>query len=73
MLQFNALVSAVSDVAWAYSMLLTTPLIVTVGISLTIPLSLLGEIFINGLYAPFSYWFGAALVFLSFVLVNQEN
>lgn len=72
-MQFNALVSAVSDVAWAYAMLLTTPLIVTVGISLTIPLSLLGEIVINGLYAPFTYWLGAAFVFFSFVLVNQEN
>ncbi|KAF4582153.1 vacuolar membrane protein [Ophiocordyceps camponoti-floridani] len=37
----NSLSSFVSDMSWAFAMLLTTPLVVTVGLSLTIPLSLL--------------------------------
>ncbi|CBF90223.1 uncharacterized protein ANIA_00088 [Aspergillus nidulans FGSC A4] len=37
----NALSSLLSDICWAYAMLLTSPLVVTVGLSLTIPLSLI--------------------------------
>lgn len=54
-------------------MLLTTPLVVTVGLSLTIPLSLLGEIFQYQQYSSFIYWIGAAVVFVSFVFVNHET
>lgn len=63
----------ISDVAWAYAMLLTTPLVVTVGLSLTIPLSLVGQIVLQGQYASAIYWVGAAIVFLSFVVVNHES
>lgn len=69
----NALTSFVSDLAWAYAMLLTTPLIVTVGLSLTIPLSLVGQIVLQSQYVGPLYWVGAAIVFLSFVVVNQES
>lgn len=54
-------------------MLLTTPLVVTVGLSLTIPLSLVGQIFLQGQYASAMYWVGAAIVFLSFLVVNHES
>lgn len=54
-------------------MLLTTPLVVTVGLSLTIPLSLIGEIFQYQQYSSFIYWIGAAVVFVSFVFVNHET
>jgi solute carrier family 35 protein F5 len=54
-------------------MLLTTPLVVTVGLSLTIPLSLVGQIVLQGQYASAIYWVGAAIVFLSFVVVNHES
>jgi solute carrier family 35 protein F5 len=54
-------------------MLLTTPLIVTVGLSLTIPLSLVGQIILQGQYAGVLYWVGAAIVFLSFLVVNHES
>ncbi|KAJ5697621.1 hypothetical protein N7488_011305 [Penicillium malachiteum] len=69
----NAISSFTSDVAWAYAMLLTTPLVVTVGLSLTIPLSLVGQIFLQGQYASALYWVGAAIVFLSFLVVNHES
>ncbi|KKK23581.1 hypothetical protein ARAM_001327 [Aspergillus rambellii] len=69
----NSLSSLLSDICWAYAMLLTTPLVVTVGLSLTIPLSLVGQIFLQGQYATALYWVGATIVFLSFLIVNQES
>ena len=54
-------------------MLLTTPLVVTVGLSLTIPLSLVGQIFLHGVTSSALYWVGAAIVFLSFLVVNHES
>ena len=69
----NSATSLVSDVCWAYSMLLTSPLVVTVGLSLTIPLSLLGQMVVNGQTSSAMYWIGAVIVFLSFVFVNYES
>lgn len=71
--QVNSLSSLVSDICWAYAMLLTTPLVVTVGLSLTIPLSLVGQIILQGKYAGILYWIGATIVFTSFLIVNQES
>lgn len=59
--------------SWAYAMLLTTPLVVTVGISLTIPLSLVGEMIQYSQYSSWVYWVGAGIVLLSFVFVNHES
>lgn len=58
---------------WAYAMLLTTPLVVTVGLSLTIPLSLIGEMIQYAQYSSFIYWVGAFVVLLSFVFINHES
>lgn len=69
----NSITSLVSDICWAYAMLLTTPLVVTVGLSLTIPLSLVGQMILQGQYSSFLYWVGAAIVFLSFIIVNHES
>ncbi|KAL4796020.1 hypothetical protein BDV19DRAFT_388731 [Aspergillus venezuelensis] len=69
----NSLSSLLSDIAWAYAMLLTSPLVVTVGLSLTIPLSLVGQIFLQGEYAAPLYWVGATVVFVSFAVVNHES
>lgn len=71
--QVNAIISLVSDICWAYSMLLTTPIVVTVGLSLTIPLSLIGQIVLYQQKASLFYWIGAGIVFLSFVFVNHES
>ncbi|CAG7948385.1 unnamed protein product [Penicillium nalgiovense] len=69
----NAFASFVSDIAWAYAMLLTTPLIVTVGLSMTIPLSLIGQMVLQSQYSSPLYWVGAAIVFLSFLVVQHES
>jgi solute carrier family 35 protein F5 len=69
----NALSSLISDVCWAYAMLFTSPLVVTVGLSLTIPLSLVGQMVLDDEYASWVYWLGAFIVVMSFVFVNYET
>ncbi|KAE8353006.1 hypothetical protein BDV28DRAFT_134072 [Aspergillus coremiiformis] len=69
----NSFSSLLSDICWAYAMLLTSPLVVTVGLSLTIPLSLVGQILLQGVTSSALYWVGAAIVFLSFLVVNHES
>jgi len=68
----NSVSSLVSDFAWAYAVLLTTPIVVTVGLSTTIPLSLIGQVLLNGQTASAVYWLGALVVVGSFVVVNYE-
>jgi len=69
----NSLASLVSDMSWAYAVLLTSPIVVTVGLSMTIPLSLIGQIVLNSQTASPLYWVGAVVVVLSFVFVNEEE
>lgn len=71
--QLNSATSFVSDYCWAYAMLLTTPLIVSVGLSLTIPMSLIGQIILSSQSASLLYWAGAAVVVLSFLFINHES
>lgn len=54
-------------------MVLTSPLVVTVGLSLTIPLSLVGEMVLQGRREGLVYWLGALVVVGSFVFVDREE
>ena len=54
-------------------MLFTSPLVVTVGLGLTIPLSLVGQIVLASQYSSASYWIGACIVLLSFIFINHEG
>ena len=54
-------------------MLLTTPLVVTVGLGLTIPLSLVGQMVLESQYSSAAYWIGAAIVLASFIFINYET
>jgi len=49
---------------------MTSPLVVTLGLSLTIPLALLGDVVGYGRVLGFGYWIGAALVLAGFFGVN---
>ena len=69
----NSVFSLLSDICWAYAMVLTSPLVVTVGLSLTIPLSLVGEMVLQGRKEGLVYWLGAAVVVGSFVFVDREE
>lgn len=65
--------SLLSDICWAYAMLLTSPLVVTVGLSLTIPLSLVGQMILNSQTSGLTYWLGAFVVLLSFIFINYQS
>jgi solute carrier family 35 protein F5 len=54
-------------------MLLTTPLVVAVGLSMTIPLSLVGQMILSSQYSSAMYWVGACVVLLSFLFINHES
>jgi len=54
-------------------MLLTTPLVVTVGLSMTIPLSLIGQMILSKQYSSILYWVGSLVVLCSFLIINHES
>lgn len=54
-------------------MLLTTPLVVSVGLSMAIPLSLVGQMILRAQYSSGLYWVGALIVLFSFLFVNHES
>ncbi|RMZ90568.1 hypothetical protein DV736_g2200, partial [Chaetothyriales sp. CBS 134916] len=69
----NSTASLVGDISWAHALLLTSPLVVTVGLSLTIPVSLVGEMFLQGRFESMVYWLGSLFVVGSFVFVAREE
>ena len=73
MLAATYAMNLIADVSWAYAMLLTTPLLVTVGLSLTIPIALLAQMVLLWKIPGILYWVGATLVFGAFFLVHRES
>lgn len=74
MLLGNGLIGTVlSDLLWAMSVVFTSPVVSTIGLSLTIPLAILADIVIGKKHLnsilPL-YWLGSCLVVLSFMIVN---
>lgn len=67
------LITLSSDYLYVLAMLRTTPLVVTVGISLTIPVAMLGDLFFLGISIKSQVLIGALLVTLSFVVVGVED
>lgn len=61
-----------SDYIYVLAMLKTTPLVVTVGLSLTMPLAVVGD-FILHKPTKLQVILGAALVLLSFVAIGLED
>lgn len=61
-----------SDYIYVLAMLKTTPLVVTIGLSLTIPVAVIGD-FILHKPVKLQVIFGALIVLLSFVAVGLEN
>lgn len=70
-LALNALIGTnLSDVLWARSVILTSPLVATLGLSLTIPIAMAADAVIkSSAFAPL-YFVGAACVVAGFVLSN---
>ena len=61
-----------SDYLYVLSMLKTTPLVVTIGLTLTIPLAVLGD-FLLGRFPHVQVLIGALLVLISFAMVGLDD
>lgn len=62
--------SVLSDYFWALSVVWTTPLVATLGISLTIPLAMMADMIIHGRHYSSIYILGSTQVFAGFVIAN---
>lgn len=65
----NALCTFVSDYLYMIAMLKTSPLVVTLGISLTLPVAVIGDL-VKGSTLPLGSLMGAGLVLSSFVILS---
>lgn len=73
LLGINAFITFISDFCWCKAVLLTSPLTVTVGLSLTIPLAMVGDWVFKGFHVNFWYLFGAVIVTLGFFVINKDE
>ncbi|CAN3360758.1 thiamine-repressible mitochondrial transport protein Thi74p [Diutina catenulata] len=69
----NALITFVSDFCWCKAVLLTSPLTVTVGLSMTIPLAMVGDWIIKGFAINWWYLGGASVVTAGFLIINRDE
>lgn len=67
------LITLSSDYLYVLAMLRTTPLVVTIGISLTIPVAMLGDFFFLGIGIKSQVLLGALLVTVSFAAIGLED
>ncbi|KAF8393139.1 hypothetical protein HHK36_021380 [Tetracentron sinense] len=65
--------SVLSDYFWALCVVWTTPLVATLGMSLTIPLAMVADMVIHGRHYSTIYILGSAQVFAGFVIANLSN
>ncbi|CAL5435156.1 unnamed protein product [Camellia sinensis] len=65
--------SVVSDYFWALCVVWTTPLVATLGMSLTIPLAMVADMMIHGRHYSAIYILGSIQVFLGFVIANISD
>ncbi|CAJ1972069.1 unnamed protein product [Sphenostylis stenocarpa] len=65
--------SVLSDYFWALCVVWTTPLVATLGMSLTIPLAMLADMLIHGRHYSVLYILGSAQVFAGFVIANISD
>ncbi|KAF5748163.1 hypothetical protein HS088_TW04G00113 [Tripterygium wilfordii] len=65
--------SVLSDYFWALCVVWTTPLVATLGMSLTIPLAMVADMVIHGRHYSAIYILGSAQVFAGFVIANVSD
>ncbi|KAK6162082.1 hypothetical protein DH2020_001923 [Rehmannia glutinosa] len=70
----NGLVGSVlSDYFWALCVVWTTPLVATLGMSLTIPIAMVADMLIHGRHYSAIYILGSVQVFVGFVIANLSD
>ncbi|GME77495.1 unnamed protein product [Ambrosiozyma monospora] len=72
-LLLNCFMSFLADYLWARATLLTSPLTVTVGLSLTIPVAMVLEFVIKRQINSWVYMLGAFLICFSFYYINKSE
>lgn len=72
MILLNCLITFISDFCWVKAMLLTSPLIVTVGLSTTIPFAMIGDIIFKGEKITTLYIIAASMICISFFVINKD-
>lgn len=65
--------SVLSDYFWALCVVWTTPLVATLGMSLTIPLAMVADMVIHGRHYSAIYILGSTQVFAGFVIANLSD
>ncbi len=65
--------NVLSDYLWARSVLLTSPTVATIGMSITIPLAMASDAILNGGRPDLTAIAGALLVLLGFCMVNIDR
>ncbi|KAG6698221.1 hypothetical protein I3842_08G009800 [Carya illinoinensis] len=65
--------SVLSDYFWALCVVWTTPLVATLGLSLTIPLAMLADMVIHGRHYSAIYILGSVQVFAGFIIANLSD
>lgn len=72
-LVLNAVITFISDFCWCNAVLLTSPLTVTVGLSMAIPLAMLGDWILKEFQLNLLYVFGAVIVTTGFLIINKDE
>lgn len=76
-LALSAGITFISDYCWAKAVLLTSPLTVSMGLSISIPLamlvSLVSKFERSSFELSYAYILGAMMVLVSFIIVNREQ
>jgi len=72
LLTLTGAINVISDYFWARSILLTSPLIASVGLCLTIPLALVADLLFRHKHQSSLYILGATCVAVGFILVNLK-
>ncbi|CAK9182896.1 unnamed protein product [Ilex paraguariensis] len=65
--------SVLSDYFWALCVVWTTPLVATLGMSLTIPLAMVADMLLHGRHYSAIYILGSVQVFAGFVIANLSG
>ena len=65
--------NVLSDYLWARSVLLTSPTVATIGMSITIPLAMASDAILNGGQPDLTAIAGALLVLVGFCMVNIDR
>lgn len=69
----NCVITFISDFCWAKAMLLTSPLTVTVGLSITIPVAMFGDFIFRHKTMSLVYLCGAVLILCSFFITSKSS